>query len=247
MANKLETIAENKKKAILAKQEEDVARFANKVANQVLSKVDFSHSEHSTKELQEIISGLSTAVAGAIVLSNEKIDGNLKDNFSQLLNAVKNNKPDNTNQVKLNKEIGRSLAKFELALDAMEFAPQITVAGLSQEELKMEVDKILAKLPSSTKREISIAYEKATADKYINVRLTDGIKFYSAFSSGGGGGGDISAIKGFALGQYDAIEATYPSSSSEQYTYKLAGETVAIVTVTYTDSTKEVLSSVVKS
>ena len=186
MANKLEAIAEKKKKLALAKQEEDIARFAKKVAEEVVGKLD----SNKTEEIQSTVAELATSVAQTVVASNKSFDGELKDSFTQLLSAVKQNKPDNSSLIKLNKEIGRSLAKFELALDAMEFNPEIIVSGLSEEQLKKEVDKILAKLPASSKREVTIAYEKATADKYINVRLTDGIKFYSAFSSGGGGGGN---------------------------------------------------------
>lgn len=47
--------------------------------------------------------------------------------------------------------------------------------------------------------------------------------------------------------KYDSIFATYPTASTEVYTYQLAAATVAIVTVTYTDSTKAVLSSVVRT
>lgn len=49
---------------------------------------------------------------------------------------------------------------------------------------------------------------------------------------------------------FDYIAATYPTSSSEVYTYKNGGSggtTVATITVVYTDSTKETLSSVTKS
>ena len=49
---------------------------------------------------------------------------------------------------------------------------------------------------------------------------------------------------------YDAIVATYPTDSSEVYTYKtggVSGDTVATITVVYVDSSKEVLTSVVRS
>ncbi len=48
---------------------------------------------------------------------------------------------------------------------------------------------------------------------------------------------------------FDAIAAAYPSSVSEQYTFYsggLSGTVQAVVTVTYTDSTKENISSVVR-
>lgn len=51
---------------------------------------------------------------------------------------------------------------------------------------------------------------------------------------------------GLAPAQYDTIEAAYPSATTEVYTYKLATVTQATITVTYTDSTKTVLSSVTR-
>jgi hypothetical protein len=46
---------------------------------------------------------------------------------------------------------------------------------------------------------------------------------------------------------WDRIDATYPTASSEVYTYSLNGTTVRTVTVTYTDATKEVLTSIERS
>ena len=51
---------------------------------------------------------------------------------------------------------------------------------------------------------------------------------------------------GLAPAQYDTIEATYPTASTEVYTYKLATVTQATITVTYTDATKLVLTSVTR-
>lgn len=184
MANKLETIAAKKKQAELAKQEAEVTAFAKKVADEIVDTITVD----TTDDLKNSVAELAQTVAQTIVAANATIDLSLKDSFTQLVVAIKENKPDNTSQVKLSKEIGKSLAKFETALSKIEFAPEITVEGLKEQQLKTEVDKILAKLPSNTKRNVTIAYEQATADKYLNVRLTDGIKFYSAFAGGGGGG-----------------------------------------------------------
>ena len=49
---------------------------------------------------------------------------------------------------------------------------------------------------------------------------------------------------------FDAIAATYPMSNVEVYTYHdggLTGPVVGIITVTYTDSTKATLVSVVRT
>ena len=57
----------------------------------------------------------------------------------------------------------------------------------------------------------------------------------------------ITYLTDIADDSYDTITATYPSDAVEVYTYTLSGVTVKTVTVTYTNSTKAVLSSVVKS
>lgn len=47
--------------------------------------------------------------------------------------------------------------------------------------------------------------------------------------------------------KYDSIFAAYPTPTTEIYTYKLGAATVATVTVTYTDSSKAVFLSAVRS
>jgi hypothetical protein len=55
---------------------------------------------------------------------------------------------------------------------------------------------------------------------------------------------------GFAIRDYDYIGVTYPSGTQEVYTFKtggVSGTILAVITVDYTDSTKESISSVAKS
>lgn len=210
MANRLETIAENKKKAALAKQDADVERFAKRVALEVVGNIKTDKNDG----LKESVSELALSVAQAIVLSNKSFDERLDDKFTGLIKAVKLNRPDNTSLVKLNKEIGRSLAKFETALDALELSPKITLAGITREELKAEVDKILSRMPSSSRREVTLAYENATADKYINVRLTDGIAHYKAFGGSVSGGREGGATE---TKQDDIIAAIEGIGGSTNY------------------------------
>jgi hypothetical protein len=47
--------------------------------------------------------------------------------------------------------------------------------------------------------------------------------------------------------KYDGIFAAYPTATTEIYTYKLGLATVATVTVTYTDATKDVFVSAVRT
>lgn len=222
MANKIEQIAAKKKQAELAKQESEVAAFARRVANEVIG----TDTLASTDDLKSSIATLATTVAEAIIASNATFDSQLNDNFTQLLAAVKDNKPNNTNLTQLNKEIGHSLAKFETALNKIQLAPEITVEGLQHEQLKTEIDKILARLPENSKREITIAYEQTSADKYINVRLTDGIKFYTAFAGGARGGGLVGGAT--EAKQDEIITAIEGIAGATNYTTRI--ETVGTLT-----------------
>lgn len=60
----------------------------------------------------------------------------------------------------------------------------------------------------------------------------------------------LQSIAGLSIPAHDYIAATYPTTSQEVYTYRLGGVSgivVGVITVNYTDATKEILSSVVKS
>jgi len=60
----------------------------------------------------------------------------------------------------------------------------------------------------------------------------------------------IDAIGGFTIGEYDYISVAYPNTTTEVYTFKTGGSggtTVATITVVYSDSTKEALTSVTKT
>lgn len=183
MANRLEKIAEKKRREASEKQQRDVEQFAQKVAEEVVGKLD----GNKTEELKDTVAELATSVAQAVVASNKTFDSELKDSFTQLLTATKKNRPDTSN-VELSKKIAVSLASIQDTLETIEFSPTINLEAVTRDELKMEIDKIVSKIPRGTRREVALAYDQATADKYINVRLTDGIRFYSAFSAGGGGG-----------------------------------------------------------
>ena len=57
----------------------------------------------------------------------------------------------------------------------------------------------------------------------------------------------ITYLSDIADDSWDTVTAAYPSDTIEVYTYTLSGATVETITVTYTDSTKNAMSTVVKS
>jgi hypothetical protein len=62
--------------------------------------------------------------------------------------------------------------------------------------------------------------------------------------------GSVKTITGISIPEYDYVSAAYPNATTEVYTYKSGGSsgtTVATLTVIYTDSSKDNLSSVERS
>lgn len=57
----------------------------------------------------------------------------------------------------------------------------------------------------------------------------------------------LATMPGFNIPPFDTINATYPTTTQEVYVYKLSGATVATITVNYTDTTKNYITSAVKT
>jgi len=51
----------------------------------------------------------------------------------------------------------------------------------------------------------------------------------------------------FISERFDSIFATYPNPTTEVFTYKLAGTTVATITVIYQDASKHQFTSIVRT
>lgn len=60
----------------------------------------------------------------------------------------------------------------------------------------------------------------------------------------------LAALAGMVTSAFDYIEATYPTSSSEIYVYKTGGTSgtiISTITIVYTDTTKEFISTITKT
>lgn len=60
-------------------------------------------------------------------------------------------------------------------------------------------------------------------------------------------GGSIDIASGFALPQYDHVDITATSGTIDHYVFKKSGLQVAVVDLTYADSTHAVLTTVNRS
>lgn len=58
---------------------------------------------------------------------------------------------------------------------------------------------------------------------------------------------DVRILTDGAFGAYDTITATYPTSLIEVYTYSIDAVDLGSITVTYQDTAKKILLSVVKN
>ncbi len=104
------------------------------------------------------------------------------------------------------------------------------------------------------------------ADEAIPVRLTDGKNFINQLTqwvqTNGGGGGSVPKVRlingqeaalvvsGLSLPPFDATQVLYDSAIVERYLFYqggLTGQLVSTVTIEYTDSTKDSISTVVKT
>ncbi len=110
-----------------------------------------------------------------------------------------------------------------------------------------QIEKALKRIEKLIKIEIPlddgrVAVKLSDADLK---KLAQGLSFPIAV--GTASEDTLAKIPGLSIPIHDSVYATYPTSSTEKYTYKLLGKTVATVDVVYTDSTKAVLTSVIKS
>lgn len=55
------------------------------------------------------------------------------------------------------------------------------------------------------------------------------------------------SLQGFTPELFDRCDVTYPTSIQEVYTFSYNASATGVITVNYVDSTKELISSVVKS
>jgi hypothetical protein len=88
-----------------------------------------------------------------------------------------------------------------------------------------------------------------------SIKIGDGVNLFTSTQVGPKTGLDVAIINQAEVKMtntlvkdpFDYIQAAYPDSVTEVYTYKLGGvlgSLVATVTVTYTDSTKDLIQSV---
>ncbi len=195
MANPLEEIALKKAQKAKEAEEKKVRDLAKKVANETLNGVK-SLTDDNRRYLEGIITGLAKSVAEVVASGNVEMGKGMSFKFQELTGAIRELKPKEDKDLKeLATTVGKALASFESTIKALEFSPHIEFTGATSEELKAQVDVILAALPKEAKDSVKIEYEIQTADKYINVRLTDGINFYKALGGGGGGGSAGPTVK----------------------------------------------------
>lgn len=57
----------------------------------------------------------------------------------------------------------------------------------------------------------------------------------------------VSLASGMAPERYDEVVVTYPTTTTEVYTFKLATVTVGTITITYTTTAKEFIDNVVRT
>jgi len=236
--------------------------FFNQIVdlNDKLRALNASVEAQNSKEVITYQNELKTLVEGLQSLTQSVIDKDTIVNIplDQLASQIKAVEAaiKNIKEVKI-PEFPSEIALDELQVNELLFAiqsiPQFPVDELKKmvEGLGKRIEAIKLEVPEN---EFDYDFLDGKFDKLIKA-----VKGISISVSGGGGNVNTSklateetlqSIAGFNILKHDYIEATYPSDTQEVYTYRNGGETgtiVGVITVNYTNSTKEVLLNVSKS
>jgi len=236
---------------------------------ELLEQIKQSISEQQPTDLTPITDGIQAVISTTKQLA-DKIPTNEAKDYTDGLNALLSTAQDIEQTLK-DKELSVNVAAPNVAVDAPDLKPlhadnqkiikaitdiampKFSTAELQdgQKELLDVLKKILAKPVGGGGGGVQTTLTRN--DNAIAVVNPDG----SNVGGSSGGGLTDAELRATPVPttinntlvpeQHDEIQATYPTTSSEVYTYKLSGVSVAVVTVTYADATKEVLTSVVRS
>lgn len=119
-------------------------------------------------------------------------------------------------------------------------------AAGSSSDLQKITDTLYDETLAKTTRSVIVGKTSAGGGGYVNVKVNPS----GSLETNATVTGSVTVSNVLITSAYDYVGVTYPTSSSEVYTYKTGGSggtTVATVTVTYTSSTKENISSVART
>lgn len=215
-------------------------------------------------QLSELLMKLVNAVYETEIQDKEVQEVKVT-NLPTQLEFPKIQKVEVTNQVVFPKEVTANLTpefhdsiatlieyigKIEPTTSVSVAAPDMAPVASQISILKEGIDSVLEELTGIGEKAGSLDVSQELLDSLEGIKASIlGIIFPSPKPLPADGNGNVKVVQYNKLikAMFDSIYATYPTTSTEQYVYKNAGVTVGTVLVTYTDSTKAVLTSVVAS
>jgi DNA repair exonuclease SbcCD ATPase subunit len=223
----------------------------------VLSEINSKEVKTYSEELETLhnaILSLTRSVIDKDTVVNIPLD-QLSSQLVKVEQAIKNIKLEKT---EFPKELNLNEDQLNALLLEIQAIPPFPYQEL--EKLILGIGKKISDIKLEIPEQEQFDYDRL--DRKFN-ELVRAVKNVSiTVSSGGGGIDDVSrqnltnisnntsSIAGLSIPAHDYIAATYPTTSQEVYTYKTGGASgivVGVITVNYTDATKTILSSVVKS
>lgn len=148
------------------------------------------------------------------------------------------------------KELVDKIEKKEFSTSVNVDAPDMRPVAAEVAALKTGLADIVQELEAITARTGSLDASTEIIDGLENIRKSlDAIIIPAPQRLPADGYGNLKTVQYNKLikSEFDSIYATYPDTVTEVYTYKRLGVTVGTVTVVYTTSTKDVITSVVAS
>lgn len=250
----------SKRTAARLARESEIMRSSKMIADTVSHKMNIglsSFKEDFAEEIQKLIIELAVYRRSITNPKPLKLPEELTVEFSKITSALSkdvvaklDDKQINSLIESINERTATLLSRTE---DLYQKERVISLEKpIEVDGLKDLLKDLVASVPKKITGEVAIKYPKAGADKYINVRLTNGVGFIDFFGGGGGGGGLTDQQLRSAPLEVDPIAVDYDkeftyTSTTDVIAYKLDGETVKTKTITYSDSNKSQVNSIVWS
>lgn len=135
----------------------------------------------------------------------DKLFGELRDSMPKEAVASLSDDQINTIAEHIGITLSETVSKLNLELARTNLADEVVI-----KDLKPMIEKVVAKIPKKIDGKVTLAYNKASAKDYVNVRLTDGQAFVDSMVSAARGVG-LPLIK--VAGDVMALPVVNPDGS----------------------------------
>lgn len=230
----------NKAKAEKKARAQEYKELASAVAAEILASVS-NENDRIYKRLSRDISALALA-SSKLADSNGDSLKQFNGSFRELIELASAGSKSDEELNKAVKSAAKAIQSVHDGLNALEFTmpDEISLSeAVEIKDIKAHVDRIISAIDKAKIKEVAIAYREMPPSNYINVRITNGMKFIDTFGGGGGGGG-----AGFQAGtNFDSLSIVNTDTDEDTLTYAKGGDTIRTLVIGYAAGAEKVSDS----